>query len=382
MIDRAKPPLPGLSGLLNPAGLIARITGNSAIKAGLPPGTPVHVGERKAQEVRVTIVEYDSTGCRILTPKLPTECAVPPEKPGVTWINIDGLHQVDLIEKIGACFKLHPLTIEDICNTTQRPKLDLFDDYLFLVVRMQNYRPESRSLEQDQMSLILGPNFLLTFQEKSGDSFDGVRRRISAGKGRIRTMGPDYLAHALLDAVVDNYFTVLEALGGEIEELEEEVLNNPDQATIHRIHLLKRELIMLRKSVWPLRELLSALMRGEEHELISAATNLYLRDLYDHTIQVLDTMETYRDVVAGLLDIYLSSLSHRMNEIMKVLTIYAAIFIPLTFIAGVYGMNFDPGSSPWNMPELSWYWGYPLALGLMAAVAAALLIYFKRKGWL
>ena len=367
---------------LNVADLLSRITGSSALKAGLPPGTPVHVGERKAQEVRITIVNYDREGCRTQTAARPEECAAAREKPGITWINVDGLHQVELIEKIGACFNLHPLTVEDICNTTQRPKLDLFDDHLFLVVRTQRYQPASRTLEPDQISLVLGPNFLLTFQEQGGEMFAGVRQRLAGGKGRIRSMGPDYLAYALLDAVVDNYFTVLEQLGEEIEAVEDEVIANPEQTTIHRIHLLKRELILLRKSVWPLREILGSLMRQEEQELIGEATNIYLRDLYDHTIQVIDTLETYRDVVAGLLDIYLSSLSNRMNEIMKVLTIFAVIFIPLTFIAGVYGMNFNPESSPWNMPELNWYWGYPLALGLMVALVAAMLIYFKRKRWL
>ncbi|MFH7320773.1 magnesium/cobalt transporter CorA [Desulfurivibrio sp. D14AmB] len=374
-----KTPLPEL---LNVAGLLSRITGSSALKAGLPPGTAVHVGERKAQEVRITIVNYDREGCRTHTAARPEECAALRGKPGITWINVDGLHQVELIEKVGVCFNLHPLTIEDICNTTQRPKLDLFDDHLFLVVRTQRYQPATRTLEPDQISLVLGPNFLLTFQEQSGELFAGVRQRLAGGKGRIRTMGPDYLAYALLDAVVDNYFTVLEQLGEEIENVEDEVIANPEQTTIHRIHLLKRELILLRKSVWPLREILGSLMRQDEQELIGEATNIYLRDLYDHTIQVIDTLETYRDVVAGLLDIYLSSLSNRMNEIMKVLTIFAAIFIPLTFIAGVYGMNFNPESSPWNMPELHWYWGYPLALGLMAAMVVAMLIYFKRKRWL
>ncbi|MFU8819245.1 MAG: magnesium/cobalt transporter CorA [Desulfurivibrio sp.] len=379
MPNISKTPLPEL---LNVAGLLSRITGSSALKAGLPPGTPVHVGERKAQEVRITTVNYDREGCRTQTAVQPEECAVAREKPGITWINVDGLHQVELIEKVGACFKLHPLTIEDICNTTQRPKLDLFDDHLFLVVRTLRYQPATRTLEPDQISLVLGPNFLLTFQEQSGELFAGVRQRLAGGKGRVRSMGPDYLAYALLDAVVDNYFTVLEQLGEEIENIEDEVLANPEQTTIHRIHLLKRELILLRKSVWPLREILGSLMRQDEQELIGEATNIYLRDLYDHTIQVIDTLETYRDVVAGLLDIYLSSLSNRMNETMKVLTIFAAIFIPLTFIAGVYGMNFNPESSPWNMPELNWYWGYPLALGLMVAVVAAMLIYFKRKRWL
>lgn len=368
-------------GLGQAAGPFFRLLRGSALKAGLPPGTPVHVGEQKSAEVQITVIDYDRDGCRIVTPAEAGECAAFRNPATVSWINVDGLHQVETIQKICACFDLHALTVEDICNTTQRPKLDIFDDHLFLVARMQSYQPAGHGLDSEQFSLVLGRDFVLTFQEKAGDVFDGVRRRITNGKGKIRTMGADYLAYALLDAVVDNYFTVLEGLGEEIEQIEDEVLGNPRPATVPQIHRLRRELILLRKSVWPLREVLNSLMRHEENDLLGAGIAIYLKDLYDHTIQVIDTVETYRDVITGLLDVYLSSLSHRLNEIMKVLTIFAVIFIPLTFIVGLYGMNFDPASSPWNMPELRWYWGYPAALGLMAAVAGGMLIYFKRKNW-
>ncbi|MDF1614142.1 magnesium/cobalt transporter CorA [Desulfurivibrio dismutans] len=379
MIRLSKIEVPGLK---QTAGIISRILGNAPLKAGLPPGTTIHVGERKTEQVTISLLDYDREGCRTVAVEAVEECGIYRDRPGITWINVDGLHQVDVIEKICACFKLHPLTVEDICNTTQRPKLDIFDDYLFLVVRMQTYNPANRSLEADQVSLILGENFLLSFREKPSEIFNGVRGRIIGGKGKIRTMGPDYLAYALLDAVVDDYFQALEHLGEEIENLEEEVINAPQRETVEKIHRLKRELILLRKSVWPLREVLNSLLRHDETGLVSGDIAIYLKDLYDHTIQVIDTVETYRDLTAGLLDIYLSSLSNRMNETMKVLTMFATIFIPLTFVAGVYGMNFDPEASPWNMPELSWPLGYPLALALMAVVAGGMLFYFRRKNWL
>jgi magnesium transporter len=379
MIKLSKLDLPGIS---RAAGTISRILGDTSIKAGLPPGTPVHVGERKTEKVTISIVNYDRDGCKFHQTAAPEDCLAYRDQPGVTWVSIDGLHQVDLIEKIGACFNIHPLTIEDICNTTQRPKLDLFEDYLFLVVKMQTYNRESRSIETDQVSLVLGRNFLLSFQERPSAIFAGVRTRIENGKGRLRSLGPDYLAYALIDAVVDHYFSVLEDLGEDIENLEEEVIGRPRRESIEKIHLLKRELILLRKSIWPLREVLNTLLRHDESDLIGSAMAIYLKDLYDHTIQVIDIVEAYRDVTAGLMDIYLSSLSNRMNEIMKVLTMFATIFIPLTFIAGVYGMNFNPDLSPWNMPELNWRWGYPFALALMGAVVVAMLVYFKRKSWL
>ena len=358
-----------------------RLPKTSSQKAGLPPGTPVHIGEQKATEVTVTLVDYDQEHCEITTLAHPDACALYQNKATVTWVNVDGLHQVDLIEKICQCFKLHPLTIEDILNTTQRPKLDLFDDYLFLVIKTQSYNAATRLIDTEQISFVMGQGFLVTFQERTGDTFEAVRNRIQSNRGRIRKLGMDYLAYSLLDTVIDNYFTVLEQLGEEIEGLEEELIASPAQQTLRKIHLLKREMILLRKSVWPLREVINGLMREEETTLISETVHPFLKDLYDHTIQVIDTVETYRDILAGMLDIYLSSISNRMNEIMKVLTIFAAIFIPLTFIAGLYGMNFNTAASPWNMPELNWVFGYPFALGLMACTAASMLYYFKRKKW-
>ena len=295
--------------------------------------------------------------------------------PGVTWLDIDGVHQTDLLEIVGTYANLHPLVIEDIHNTYQRPKVEDYDDYLYIVLKMISWNDETKEVQAEQVSLILGNSYVISFKEDPGDIFDPVRQRLREGKGRIRKMGADYLAYILLDQVVDNYFLVLENLGEQIEDLEEELVTNPDASTLHTIHHLKRELIFLRKSVWPLREAISSLERGES-SLFQPETLVYLRDVYDHTIQVIDTIETFRDMVSGMLDIYLSSISNRMNEVMKVLTIIATIFIPLTFIAGIYGMNFV------NMPELQWPWGYFMVWGVMIAIVIGMISYFKRKGWL
>jgi magnesium transporter len=349
-------------------------------KAGLPPGTPVYVGKKRTEKIEFTLIDYDRDGFERKALSTVDEMISYRTTPGVSWINIEGLHESEIIEKIGGIFEIHPLVVEDILNTDQRPKMDIYDDYVYIVMKMHSLDEETGVVEVEQVSMILGNNFVLTFQEQPGDIFDPVRLRIADNRGRIRKSGPDYLAYALLDAMVDSYFGILQSLGDDIEDLEDELLANPTSATLGRIHFLKREMAYLRKSVWPLRELINILKR-QESELIRDTTVIYLNDLYDHTIQVIDTVETLKDILAGVLDIYLSSISNRMNEIMKVLTVFAAIFIPLTLIAGIYGMNFDPGSSPFNMPELKWYFGYPFALGLMATIGIVLFIYFKRKNW-
>lgn len=349
-------------------------------KAGLPPGTPVHVGERKVEKVGITVIYYDNENFETKEIERIEECLPLKEMPTVSWINVDGLHDVTVAQELGKCYDIHPLTIEDILNTHQRTKTDIFDDYIFIVFKMLTYNRDTKTVEGEQVSLLLGKNFVITFQEKQGDIFEPVRNRIRNSKGKIRKTGADYLAYALIDAVVDNYFTVLENIGEEIEFIEEELVSNPMPHTLQRIHELKREMIFLRKSVWPLREIIGCLER-DEVPLIKESTNIYLRDIYDHTIQVIETVETYRDIISGMVDVYLSSVSNKMNEIMKVLTIFAAIFIPLTFIAAIYGMNFNPEKSPFNMPELNWYFGYPFAIGLMVGIGAILLVYFKRKKW-
>jgi magnesium transporter len=349
-------------------------------KAGLPPGTPIYLGEQRIEKVKVTVIDYDKDNFSSFPVEKIEGCIPLKESPTTSWINIDGLHDVPLIEKICEGFDIHPLTIEDILHTTQRPKMDVYDNYIYLVVRMHTYNAETKEIDSEQVGFILTTHFLITFQEKAGDTFDSVRERIKKSKGRIRKMGTDYLMYALIDSIVDNYFSVLENVGEEIEFIEEELVTNPVPETMHKIHALKREMILLRKSIWPLRELISSLQR-EDLPQITETITIYLKDLYDHTIQIVDTVETFRDMISGMLDIYLSSISNRMNEVMKVLTIFAAIFIPLTFIAGIYGMNFNTDKSPLNMPELQWYYGYPFALGVMAVIGVGLLGYFKSKKW-
>jgi len=296
----------------------------------------------------------------------------------VMWVNVDGLGDVELIGRLGELFGLHRLALEDVVNTHQRPKVEEYADHVFIVTKIVHEEPE---LATEQVSMFLGRDFLLTFQEDVGDCFDPVRERLRNDRGRIRGAQADYLAYALLDAAIDEYFPVLERYGELVEGLEDAVMAAPTARIVSRIHLAKRDLLTLRRAIWPQREAINALVR-DVSPLIAEPTRIHLRDCYDHCVQLMDMVETYREIASGLVDIHLSSISAHMNEIMKVLTIIATIFIPLGFIASVYGMNFDAEVSPWNMPELRWYWGYPFALGLMAVVTAGLLLYFRRKGWL
>lgn len=344
-------------------------------KVGLPPGSLIHVGQKRTDSVLTRIIDFEEKSINESRVDDIHDCAKFRDSSTVSWINVDGLHDTQPIEQIGKDFSLHPLTLEDILNTSHRPKLEVFDDYLFVVVKMLTFNESNRKVESEQVSIVLGSHFVLSFQERVGDVFDDVRERLRSAKGRIRKMGPDYLTYVLIDAIVDNYFIVIEKMGEEIESLDEQLLNHPTEKTIKQINSLKRELIGLRKAVWPLRELVSALQHAES-PLVKKGTYTYLRDVYDHTIHVVDSIESYRDVVSGLLDLYLTSISNRMNDIMKTLTIMATLFIPLTFIAGVYGMNFK------FMPELEWRMGYPAVLILMAAVGIGLVAYFKKKKWL
>lgn len=344
-------------------------------KAGLPPGSLIHIGDTKTEKPRIRVIAYDEKDFEEKDVDGKEDFFL--SKPGaaVTWLNIDGIHQVDLIEKLGKSFRLHPLAMEDVLNTDQRPKFDDYDDYICVILKMLTYDEKKNQIKVEQISLVLGQNFVISLQESEGDVFDPVRERLRKAKGRIRKMGSDYLAYALLDAIVDNYFAVLEKIGEEIEVLEDELLSDPKPETSRTIHHLKRELIFLRKSVWPLREVMARLEKGESG-LVKDQTKPFLRDVYDHTIHVIDTVETFRDMVSGMIDVYLTSVSYKLNEIMKVLTIIATIFIPLTFIAGIYGMNFE------YMPELEWRLGYVFSWLVMIAVALVLLLYFKRKRWI
>jgi len=346
----------------------------SSQTVGLAPGTVVHIGERRTETPKITVFDYNQERCEEREFTQAEACLVFRDTPTVTWLNVSGIHDTKLLEKLGACFGIHPLVVEDISNSEQRPKLEDYGEYLFIVVKML-YHDEGDEIVTEQLSLIVGPKSVISFQEDGKDVFQPVRARIRNGQTRIRGQGADFLAYSLLDAVVDQYFVILEKLGEGIEDVEDDLLQNPGSRALQAIHRLKRELIFLRKSVWPLREAISALQRRES-TLIKDTTLVYLKDVYDHTIQVIDTLESYRDMVSGMLDTYLSSISNRMNEIMKMLTIIATIFIPLTFFAGVYGMNFK------HLPELEWQWSYPLWWAGMIGIVAAMLVYFRRRRWL
>jgi len=340
---------------------------------GLPPGTLIHVGKKRMEKVSISLMDYNDKNLIEKNEISVKECKTFADSQGVTWINVDGLHDPEVIEKIGADFNIHPLLLEDVMNTEQRPKVEDFGKYMYFTLKMV-YLDGRKRICVEQISIILGDTYVISFQEQTGDVFETIRQRLRDKKGRIRSQKADYLAYSLIDSIIDNYFVILESIGEVIEELEEEVVEQPTRKTLQNIHMLKRNMLYLRRSVWPLREVISYLQRSES-DLIEDNTGFYLRDVYDHTIQVIDTLESFRDMVSGMLDIYLSSISNKMNEVMKVLTIIATIFIPLTFIAGVYGMNFK------FMPELQWKWGYFVTLGVMLGVFVGMIIYFKRKKW-
>jgi len=352
-----------------------RFVKKTSKKAGLSPGAMVHTGEQKMEKATISIINYDRENLTEKELLSIEETCKHKDSPPVNWININGLHDVNMVEKVGQHFDIHPLTLEDIVSTGQRPKVEDFETYLFVVLKMLTFDEQAAHISSEQISLVLGEHYLLSFEEQKADVFDPVRQRIRQAKGRIRRAGCDYLAYALTDAVVDQYFVVLEKLGEKIEDLEEELLKAPSVATLETTHRLKREMLYFRKQVWPLREVLNSLVKDQSN-LIEEATQVFLRDVYDHTIQVVDTIESLRDLLSGLQDLYLSTISNRMNEVMKVLTIMATIFIPLTFIAGIYGMNFK------FMPELEWKWSYPVLWVVLVAIFISMLFWFKRKRWL
>ncbi|MFQ5952680.1 MAG: magnesium/cobalt transporter CorA [Candidatus Omnitrophota bacterium] len=343
-------------------------------RTALPPESLIYIGEKKTEKTKITLVDYDTKQYQEKELKTIEETDLFMDKPTITWINVEGIHRVNVVKRVGDYFKLHPLLLEDVLNTEQRPKLEDFGEYSFIVLKMLDYNENKNEVITEQVSLVLSDKFVLSFQEKEIGVVNMVKERIKNPKSRLRDSGTDYLVYALLDAIVDNYFLVLEKLGERIELMEEELVTKPGSSTLHAIHGLKRDMIFLRRSVWPLREVISFLERGES-PLVKDTTLRYLADVYDHTIQVIDTTETFRDMVSGMLDIYLSSISNKMNEVMKVLTIIATIFIPLTFITGLYGMNFV------DMPELKWRWGYFMILGVMVFLGVAMTAYFKRKRW-
>ena len=342
-------------------------------KTGLSPGTLVHIGEKKTDTVTMTVFNYAGPRCdeRTVTG---AETLQPPADESVTWVDIGGVHKLDLIESFGKQFSLHPLLLEDLANTDQRPKLDDYEGYLFLVMKVLSVT-EKQDLLVEQVSFVLGRNFVLSFQENGTDVFKSVRDRLKGGKGRMRQSGADYLLYALVDAIVDQYFLVLESLGEKIELLQEKVIADPKPDTLKEIYALKRQLLFLRRAVWPLREATNNLSRSD-CPFLHEPTKVFFRDVYDHVVQIIDTIETLREMVSASLDIYLSSVSYRLNAVMRVLTVITTIFMPLSFIASIYGMNFE------HMPELKSEWGYPAVLGMMGLIAAGMLTAFRARRWL
>jgi magnesium transporter len=341
--------------------------------SGLPPGTLVHVGEMRTQQVEIAILDYGEGEYTEKSGASVEDCAAFLDSESVTWINVVGLHDIGILKSIGESFQIHPLVMEDILNTEQRPKIQDMGDCVLVLLKM--YRPCEGSYESEQVGLILKNQCVLTFQEQKGDVFDPIRERVRANKGIVRKSKADYLLYALIDSVVDGYFPYLERMSELLEETEARILESPDIVSLRDLHTKKQELIAIRKIVWPVREITSYLEHGDS-PLIDPATYIYLRDVYEHVIQIADTTESLRDVVSGLLEIYLSTSSFKTNEVMKVLTIIATIFIPLTFVVGIYGMNFA------HMPELGMKEAYPIVLGGMAVIAGGMIIYFKRKKWL
>ena len=344
-------------------------------KAGLPPGALVHIGKRKTSKIKLTVIDYDEDNFLESHCKSVEECFLFRDKKSVSWINIDGLHDIDAIASIGNHFGLHPLLLEDVLNTGHRPKIEEFDDCIFLTLKMFGVSKDAKSVISEQVSFVLGKGWVISFQEQEGDVFDTLRERIKEKKGNIRLRESDYLLYRLIDTVVDNYFFVTEHFTDVIDDLEERVLTKQDQESLHDIQRLKKQLTNLRKSITPLREAISSLQK-DSGILINEGTVRYLRDVYEHIIQLNDTIESQRDTVASIMDLYLSGVSNRMNQVMQVLTIIATIFIPLTFIAGIYGMNFD------NMPELHWEYGYFAIWGIMLIVIVLMILFFRRKRWL
>jgi len=344
-------------------------------KTDQPSGTPLFIGRRQMAKIKLSYMRYNANLYEEKPNADPEECITLCKSSDIVWINVEGIHDTEIINKIGELFSLHSLTVEDILNTMQRPKFEDFDSYLFIVLKMLGISDMTKGMETEQVSVILGENFVITFQERPGDVFDAVRECIREGRGRIRKLGADYLAYALINAVVDSYFQILEDIGDQIEQVENRVVLDQEPDTISKIHRFKRAILFMRRTVWPLREEI-ALLEKSGSDLVKEPTELFFRNLYDHTIQVIDTVEAYRDIVSGMHDTYLSSVNNRMNEVMKILTILATIFIPLTFITGIYGMNFR------YMPELYWKWGYYAALGLMLVIAIAMLVNFRKKKWI
>lgn len=358
-----------------PAKIVGRLVKRHTKKSGAPPGTLVHTGERKIDQVLIRLIDYDTESLVERTLERIEESFPLAEDPPVTWVNVDGLHDVDVFEKIGDRFGFNRLALEDVLSTHQRPKVEDYRDHFLFVIKMLSFDANTETVVAEQCSFLVGKTYIFSFQERRGDVFEPVRERLREGRVRIRSRGTDYLLYALVDAIVDNYFRILEEIGDRVEEIEETVLTDPTIESMRRIHALRREMLVVRRAIWPLREALGQLYRGEIPN-VTEETALFFRDVYDHAVQVIDTAETLREVLSGAMDLYMSGVSNRMNEVMKVLTIIATIFIPLSFFAGLYGMNFE------YMPELGVRWAYPALLSFMLLVALGMLWFFRRKEWI
>jgi len=344
-------------------------------KAGMLPGSVVFIGEGKTEPASLSLSSYTPDAYQPLPLKTLADCSTQVKQSGgIVWVKVSGLQDTAMVEELGKCFNLHPLTLEDVVNTEQRPKLEDYGNYLFAVIKALHWDSELKKTRSEHISLILGKNFLISFQEHQSDIFNPIHQRLQSDNGRIRKLGADYLLYSILDIIVDGYFSLIEGFGDYLDEIEEQLLSSPSSQTLKQISEAKKEMLFIRKSIWPVRETVAAIERSET-PLIDKSSHIYFRDIYDHLIQQIDTGETYRDMLSNMIDIYLSSLSNRMSEVMKVLTIFASIFIPLTFIVGIYGMNFD-------IPELRFSWGYPGILLFMLAIALILVLFFKRKKWL
>lgn len=364
---------------------MSKLLKNTEKKAGQSPGSLIYTGDKKENGAEAHLIRYNGKDIseKIFSLKngsLEEEIHGFRKNDEILWMNLDGIQNADAIGKAGRVFHVHPLTLEDILNISHRPKAEDNESYIFVVIKMLSYVKESRQVKSEQLSIILKENLVLTFQEDKVDNFETLRENIRKRKGRLRDSGSDYLSYRVLDTVIDDYFAVLECIGDELEILEDELLEKPSHNTLQKLYLLKNNMISIRRAVWPLREVI-ALLEKSDSPLIDASTRPFLRDLYDHIVQIIDTTENYREMISGMVDIYLSSTSNRLNEIMKILTIISTIFIPLNFIAGVYGMNFNTAASRLNMPELNWYYGYPAVLSVMLAVALLLVLFFRRKKW-
>jgi len=345
-------------------------------KSGLPPGSLIHVGDVQDAETQMSMIDYSVDNIVEQQIHSIDEILKYKDSDTVTWVIIEGLTNTAVVERIGAIFGIHQLVLEDILNTHQRPKFEEYDDHLYIVLKALLSEGEKFKVAYEQVSLLVLKNFVFVFKEKQDELFKSVQQRIKTSKGRFRSLGADYLTYVLLDTIVDQNFILLDSLDDAITTIEDSLLTSePARDTLHTIQMLKREIISVRKTVSPIRELLAGMLRSES-ELINEKTHIYLRDVSDHAIRVIESVESYRDILTGLLDIYISSVSNKMNEIMKVLTVFAAIFIPLTFIAGIYGMNFE------YMPELHWKWAYPALWAIFILIPIVLLVYFKKKQWL